>query len=69
MKQANTAENRPDSVQLKKYWLVDNPGVLTRIAEELDVTSVFVGDVLYGRRKSTGGVVEKKLAKLGAPGF
>jgi hypothetical protein len=54
----------------KRLWVVRNYGVLARIARECGgVSAVFVGDVLYGRRKSTGGVVERALAEAGAPGF
>lgn len=53
----------------KRRWLVERPGVISRIAKELGVTQPFVSDVFHGRRKSRSGDVEKKLAELGAPGF
>lgn len=66
MKNTNTKHDIP---RLKRYWLVDNPGILTRIAEQYGVTKVFVGDVFHNRRKSRDGQIEHQFAKLGAPGF
>lgn len=56
-------------VHQRKHWLVDRPGIITQVANELGVSQPFVSDVFYGRRTSRGGRVERKLKKLGAPGF
>ena len=53
----------------RREWVDDNPGILTRIAQELGVTQPFVSDVLHGKRQSTGRIVEAALAAHGAPGF
>lgn len=50
-------------------WVALNKGILTRIAEELEVSAPMVGDVLRGYRTSRDGRIEAKLASLGAPGF
>lgn len=55
--------------QKRRYWLADNKGVITRTAREFGVSPVFVSDVLWGRRASKTGHVERRLAELGAPGF
>jgi hypothetical protein len=66
MSKATTAE---DIERSKRYWLADNPGVLTRIANEFNVKQPFVSDVFHKRRKSEARRIETRLAQLGAPGF
>lgn len=51
----------------KKIWLVDNPGIQTRIAERLGVSASMVSRVYLGR--CTSAKVAGELAKVGAPGF
>lgn len=58
-----------NTIRQKRHWMADNKGALARIARELNLTAVFVGDVYWGRRNSRGNQVESRLAKLGAPGF
>lgn len=50
-------------------WAARNRGIQSRIAEEMKpaITPQFVHHVLMGRRKSKGGLVEKKLRGAGAP--
>lgn len=69
MSNANTNALEPVKLTPKRRWLAERPGVITRIATELDKSQSFVSDVFYGRRTSKGGVIEKKLAEYGAPGF
>lgn len=71
----NTSANRNATTRAealearKRYWLADNPGVLSRIATEAGVARSFVSDVFHKRRASKHGLVEGKLAERGAPGF
>jgi len=55
--------NRKD----KKYWLADNPGIQTRIAEKLGVSASLVSRVYLDR--CTSARVAEALARAGAPGF
>jgi hypothetical protein len=50
-------------------WAARNRGIQTRIAAEMTpvVTAQFVHHVLMGRRRSRGGMVERKLKLAGAP--
>lgn len=65
----NAITNTLDLKTRKRYWLADNPGVITRVAEELGVTQSFVSDVFHRRRTSRDGRVEATLQERGAPGF
>jgi hypothetical protein len=58
-----------DRLDRLAIWVARNRGIQTRIAEDMRpvVTAQFVHHVLMGRRRSRGGVVEKKLKLAGAP--
>jgi hypothetical protein len=67
---ANGAAYESPHERRVRLWMARHPrGIQRRIAEDLGVTGVFVGDVLRKRRNSTDGRVEAYLGKLGAPGF
>jgi hypothetical protein len=73
-KQAMTTLSQAEALQREArnariVWLADNPGIITRVAEEHGVTQPFVSDVFHGRRKSRDSEIEKRFAELGAPGF
>lgn len=53
--------------QRAAIWVMQNRGVLSRIAVQLEVTPQFVHMVLMGKRKSGNNVVEGALRKCGAP--
>lgn len=53
--------------QRAAIWVMQNRGVLSRIAAQLEVTPQFVHMVLMGKRKSGNNVVEGALRKCGAP--
>jgi len=48
-------------------WASDHRNALSQIAGELGVTPQFVHYVLYSKRKSKDGRVERALKALGAP--
>lgn len=48
-------------------WVSNNRSKLTQIAEECACTPQFVGYVLYGKRRSRDGKVERLLKEAGAP--
>jgi hypothetical protein len=55
-----------------RYWLADNPGILTRIAEQANAGQPYVSDILYGRRPALtekGALIKAALSEAGAPGF
>ena len=49
-------------------WVSQNRGILTSIADRLNVTPQMVHMVLRGLRKSEGGKIERMLREAGAPG-
>ena len=51
----------------RKVWLARNPRIISRLAEQLDVSPSMVYGVLKGRRRSHR--VSAALAAAGAPGF
>ncbi len=51
----------------KRLWVLDNRGVLARIARELGVSHSAVGGVLHYNLPSKGHRIEKALADAGAP--
>ena len=53
----------------KVVWMARNKGILARIADELNLSRPFVGEVFWGTRSSRSGDVERKLAEAKAPGF
>jgi hypothetical protein len=59
-------------VRRKRYWLVDNTGVLARISRETGMSKAFVRNIFWGARsKKTrkGRRIAKLLTDAGAPGF
>lgn len=51
------------------FWLSQNRGILSRLAEEFEVTQPFVSRVFYGEARSGELRIERRLAELGVPGF
>ena len=51
----------------RRLWVAENRKALTEVAETCGVSPQFVHMVLYGRRKSGDGKVERELKKMGAP--
>ena len=58
-------ETRKDPAAI--LWTAANRNAMTEIAKQCDVTAQFVSLVLYGRRKSKDGKVERLLRAKGAP--
>ena len=58
---------KPDQDIERKVWLARNPRIISRLAEQLDVSPSMVYGVLKGRRRSRR--VSAALAAAGAPGF
>ena len=58
---------KPDQDIERKVWLARNPRIISRLAEQLDVSPSMVYGVLKGRRRSHR--VSAALAAAGAPGF
>lgn len=62
MQRINTNE-----LDARRLWIARNRTVLTRVGKKLKVSTQFVSMVLYGKRESEGGRVERELRKEGAP--
>ena len=58
---------KPDTTEVV-VWVSQNRGILTSIADRLNVTPQMVHMVLRGLRKSEGGKIERMLREAGAPG-
>lgn len=48
-------------------WIADHRNALTEIARSCGCTTQFVSLVLYGRRRSADGKIERLLKGMGAP--
>ena len=60
----------PTPLQIEqRQWKRSNRGVLKRIAEECNVSRVWVSRVFNGHRSSYDNAIEDKLRDLNAPGF
>lgn len=62
----------PEIERARRYWLADNPGVITKIAVDVGCSQPYVSDIFYGRRPGNTGQgldVRNALAAAGAPGF
>ncbi len=53
----------------KRMWVAKNPGVYGLISKETKVSTAFVHAVLYNKRKSSNGAVERALKRRQAPGI
>lgn len=58
---------KADPALARKVWLYRNPGIVSALSEQLNVSPSLVYKVLSGRRRSSK--VSTALAAAGAPGF
>lgn len=58
---------KADPALARKVWLYRNPGIVSALSEQLNVSPSLVYKVLSGQRRSSK--VSAALAAAGAPGF
>lgn len=53
----------------KRQWVLENPGKIAEVVKECSVSRQMVHLVLYNKRKSKNGAVERALKRRQAPGI